>query len=490
MNNFGSLPLQAGNPLLGPTQPLDQGAAALQDQLFRYAQDLQELMSQQARLQQREQNLLQALGRGVRSDDLLARLVCQSSEVHLVTDGEGEITYASPQAARLLGAPRLELQGERIQLLAPPQQWGGIDAILAAFSTGIQQGAMQQRKLTLLAGSASHASRCYDALIMRGHKAGRTEIHWPLCREAHPRADALATQQYLLAFDDFHHGLMITDPQARIVAVNSALSRITGYDEAELIGQNPRLFGSGRNDPDFYRDFWQQLMETGSWTGELFNRRKNGQIFFEWLSVKAVKNAQGETLSYIAASSDMSPSEIDTRQLAMLAYHDPLTGLPNRRLFEDRLAHALAAAQGSQAGLCVLFLDLDRFKPINDEFGHEVGDQVLQQVSARLLASVRRGDLVARVGGDEFVILLQSVTQHAVTERIVQSLLATLAEPIVVGQHALVVGASVGAACYPQDGGDGATLLRHADAAMYGAKRFGTRFCFYETCNDADPAAA
>jgi diguanylate cyclase (GGDEF)-like protein len=241
------------------------------------------------------------------------------------------------------------------------------------------------------------------------------------------------------------------------------------------------LLSSGRHDDKFYKSFWAELNALGSWSGEFFNRRKSGQIFPEWKTIRAVRNAAGDTLAYLSVSADITPQRNDSDQLARMAYHDTLTGLPNRSLLEDRMAQSLSRAKRDGTGLSLFFIDLDRFKPINDQLGHEVGDQVLQEVARRLEKSVRQGDTAARVGGDEFVILLQSVVRAEDVESIANVVLSRLSAPVVVGEHQLLVGASIGCARYPQDGGDLGTLLKHADQAMYAAKRLGgSHFCLHE----------
>ncbi len=465
---------------------------ALQRQLFRYAQDLQELMEQQSTLQQRYQTVLQSLGRDNQSDDTLLEMLLGSIDLYLVTDSQGEITYASPGVTKVLSTQGLPLRGQALHSLMAHEQQDVINALLEKFSdAGAGAGGIEQRQLLLRDAAGPDFIHGYQALVMQQSKHQRCEIYWLLEHDFNPQTSELDRLTSFPLFGDNDEGLMITDPLGNIWAVNPAFVQITGYDESQVLGQNPRLLSSGLQDAAFYQLMWARLLGQGCWTGELFNRRANGQVFLQWQTVRAVKNAKDETVSFISTFTDMSPRENDSKQLTQLAYHDPLTGLPNRRLFDDRLRLAMAEATTSGAGLCVLFLDLDRFKPINDELGHEVGDLVLQEISERLKTSVRRGDTVARIGGDEFVLLLQGINGDSDTEAVVDAILYALSEPIKFQQHQIFITASIGCARYPQDGTDIGTLVKHADSAMYGAKRFGTNFCFYETgaVSDATPGA-
>ena len=452
----------------------------LQQQLFRYAQDLHELMAQHSNLQQRYQMVLQSLGQGGQNNDLLHGVLLPSIDLYLVTDLKGEIISVSPAVIEALTASRGALMGQSILQLTPSTQQASLQAVLETFVANDSECAIQQRTLHLFAGEQSDHPRQFEALVIQVCKNGRNEIYWLLGRDTFTVTSALEIQKSFPFFGGSDDALMIIDPTGNLQAVNPAFARITGYCEADVIGQNPNFLSSGLHEPDFYPTFRAHLVDIGSWTGELFTRRKNGQIFFSWQAVKAVKDAHGETVSYLAAFADMSPRTSDIKQLTRLAYHDPLTGLPNRSLLEERLGQAMTEASHEGTGLSVLFLELNGFKAIRDDFGRDVGDLVLQKLSVRLKASVRGSDTVARVGANEFVILLHSTDCAAVVESIVNTLLKKLAAPIQVGQHEVIIGASIGCSRFPQDGDDMATLLKRADSAMYGAKRFGTHFCFYE----------
>jgi diguanylate cyclase (GGDEF)-like protein/PAS domain S-box-containing protein len=278
-------------------------------------------------------------------------------------------------------------------------------------------------------------------------------------------------RQALALFQHTQEGLVITDPHGTIAAVNPAFCRITGYGERELQGRNMRMLSSGRQDAAFYRQFWQQLLAHGAWQGEIWNRRKNGDVYPEWLTVNAVLGPGGELQNYVATCTDITRNKASEQELERLAYHDALTGLGNRLLFVSTLEKALQRTHRDHHQGAVLMLDLDRFKTVNDSLGHPVGDLLLQEVAQRLSARLRQADTVARLGGDEFAVLLEDVgsAQHA--GHIAQTLIEACSTPYVTpdGQE-VYVGASVGISVFPGDSDDVNELLQQADAALYGAK--------------------
>ncbi|MFN3884510.1 MAG: putative bifunctional diguanylate cyclase/phosphodiesterase, partial [Rhodocyclaceae bacterium] len=274
-------------------------------------------------------------------------------------------------------------------------------------------------------------------------------------------------------FDQAGEAIVITDPGSSIQTVNAAFTRITGYQPSEAIGKKVGdLLRSGRHSPDFYSAMWQALRETGFWQGEIWNKRKNGEIYPEWLTINRILDGAGEVEHYVAVFSDISQIKDSQRKAEYLATHDPLTGLPNRTLFHDRLRHALAQARRQKSRVALLFIDLDNFKTINDTLGHDIGDELLKQAACRLREVVRDVDTVARLGGDEFTAILadcSAETADRVSRRIVDDLSASFE----INGRALFVSASVGIAFYPEDGQDSTSLVRAADAAMYRAKEQG-----------------
>jgi diguanylate cyclase (GGDEF)-like protein/PAS domain S-box-containing protein len=274
-------------------------------------------------------------------------------------------------------------------------------------------------------------------------------------------------------FDHALEGIFITDPDARILAANPAACRITGYGERELLGQTPRLFRSGRQTPEFYAAFWQELKSRGCWHGEIWNRRKNGDVFPEILSVSAIRDSAGAIVQYVALLVDISAQKTVEAQLQYKAHHDELTGLSNRVQFKEYLARSLAHARRESFKLAVLFIDLDHFKYINDTLGHQMGDALLQAVAERIRGYLREEDLVARLGGDEFAVLLLGITHLQDAARVAKKLIDALTEPVALDNHELSITASIGIAVYPEDGDSMDDLLRRADNAMYSAKDLG-----------------
>ncbi len=289
-------------------------------------------------------------------------------------------------------------------------------------------------------------------------------------------AQRLAEEQlrlYAQVFTSAAEGMTITDAESRIVAVNPAFCAITGYSEAEVLGKTPALLNSGRQGREYYRQMWTELLRCGQWHGEIWNRRKDGAIYPEWLSVAAVRDANGLARNYIGIFTDISERKENEARIQHLAHHDALTGLPNRVLLEDRISQAIAKSRRAELQVAVIFIDLDRFKNINDTLGHEVGDNLLIQAAERGLGVLRETDTLSRLGGDEFVVVLPEVEHLQYAMHVAHKLLAAFAQPYLLAGHALTVTGSAGIALWPSDGMTVSELLRKADAAMYRAKEEG-----------------
>ncbi len=290
--------------------------------------------------------------------------------------------------------------------------------------------------------------------------------------EAQRRAEG-ELRLYGTVFTNAREGMTITDVNTRIIAVNPAFTEITGYTLDEVVGQTPSILNSGRQGGEFYRRMWQELQQKGRWHGEIWNRRKDGKVFPEWLSIVGVKGENAEITHYIGVFTDVSEHKRNEARISHLASHDILTGLPNRVLLEDRISDGMKLSKRRGSTMALLFIDLDRFKNINDTLGHETGDQLLVQAAERGLAVLRKGDTLSRIGGDEFVAVLPELDNRQIAADTALKLLAELCLPYQLAGHELTVSGSVGIALYPEDGHTVSDLLRKADAAMYRAKEEG-----------------
>ncbi|MEH6814229.1 MAG: EAL domain-containing protein [Motiliproteus sp.] len=296
--------------------------------------------------------------------------------------------------------------------------------------------------------------------------------------------DSYQSNQRLLqaaqVFDNASEGIVITDASPSVLAVNRSYTAITGYTEEEVIGKNPNILSSGRQDKAFYQTLWKSLLQTGRWQGELWNRRKNGELFLEWLTISAMRDKHDDITHYVATFSDISQLKESTDKLAFLAHHDPLTRLPNRMSLDTHLKHGLQLAEQHRQSVAVLFLDLDQFKFINDSYGHPCGDKVLSQVAQRLLQHLQPSCKLTHHGGDEFVVVVDNATTEA-AEIVARSLLDSLQQPFETDGMAFHISSSIGISLYPQHGQDPDTLIKNADAAMFEAKKQGrNRFIFYQ----------
>jgi diguanylate cyclase (GGDEF)-like protein/PAS domain S-box-containing protein len=268
-------------------------------------------------------------------------------------------------------------------------------------------------------------------------------------------------------------GIVITDADNRIIDANPAFTRITGFERDEVIGRTSAFLSSVRHGPDFHAAVWKTLRAEGLWRGEMWTRGKFGEEFAQQVSIAALRDGAGQITHYIELFTDISDLKAHEAELEELAHHDPLTGLPNRRLLRDRIGQAHAQAARGRHGLGVALVDLDGFKPINDRLGHEAGDRVLRAIAERLGHCLRGGDTVARLGGDEFVLLLVNLADAEEAGQVLDRVLHAVAQPITLGGHEARVTASIGLTVFPDDDADPDTLLSHADAAMYRAKAAG-----------------
>jgi diguanylate cyclase (GGDEF)-like protein/PAS domain S-box-containing protein len=272
-------------------------------------------------------------------------------------------------------------------------------------------------------------------------------------------------------FSVSNDGVIITDVENNIIEVNPAFTELTGYAHDEVIGKSPRLLSSGKQGAEFYEDMWKILNKNGHWEGELWSRRKDGVAFLEKLSIYTLKDAQDKVVNRIGVFSDITQMRAEQETVAHHAQHDFLTNLPNRMLFRDRFKQQLARCRRNKRKFAVLYIDLDRFKLVNDTLGHQMGDQLLIAVAGRLKSQVREIDTVSRLGGDEFAILVSEVTSHNDVTNLAEKILVALSLPYIIDGHTINSSGSLGIAVYPDDGADMDTILNKADASMYKVKR-------------------
>lgn len=347
----------------------------------------------------------------------------------------------------------------------------------------------------VLASAVAGADQLFDRLVERVGANGQS-IHddisialipVPLHEPAAPSGDehvhdlpavALPEQVKNVAaalriVENFDRGLLLTDADQRILYANPAFSSITGYSFEEAVGQTPRMLNSGRHGIDFYRTMWQALNDSGVWRGEIWNRRKDGTLYLEWLDICTLRDETGRVNHYLATFTVIRQKQEQEERLRFLALHDPLTGLANRLLLTDRGEQAIHRADRAGRSLAVMFIDLDRFKSINDSLGHDIGDEVLMSVTRRLSAVLRDDDTLSRFGGDEFVCLLPDIADRRDAGLVAQKLLSALEQPVEVAGHQFKVGASIGISAYPSDGRNFDDLIVQADRAMLRAKQAG-----------------
>ncbi len=278
-------------------------------------------------------------------------------------------------------------------------------------------------------------------------------------------------RQAAAMFESAREGVMVTDANAKVLVVNRAFTELTGYSTTEVLGQTPQILKSGRQDDAFYQAMWSEINDTGYWQGEIWNRRKNGEIYPQMLSISAVRNEYRQVTHYVGVFSDITQLKDAVNRLDYLAHHDPLTDLPNRLLLFARLEHCIELSTRERKLAALLMLDLDRFKDVNDSFGHLAGDELLQQVARRLTSRLRGVDTVTRLGGDEFALLLEDLSHPQDAALVAAEIVSALSEPWHLSNGAEIrIGVSIGISLYPDHGTTSEQLLQHADAALYRAK--------------------
>lgn len=395
----------------------------------------------------------------------------------VITDIDGIIVWANTAFTQITGYSLLEALGQNPRFLKsnvhPPEFYKNLwDTILAR---KVWHGDMVNRKKD---GTLYNEEMTITPVYFEPEQT----LYFIAVKQdvTQKRLDEEQMRLASKVFENTLEGVLVTDPKGNIVYTNQAFQEITGYSTEEVMGKNPKVLSSGKHDQKFYQEMWQSLLKKGEWQGEIWNRRKTGEIYPEWLTLSAIKDNDGKTVQYAAILSDLTSRKQNEERIKHLAYHDALTDLPNRYLFLDRLTLALAHAARHESTLAVLFLDLDRFKDVNDTLGHAAGDHLLQEVARRLRKCIRDEDTVARMGGDEFTLLLPEVSIDKAKD-VARRILKVFEQPFILEDKELLITPSIGIATASDKSMDAQTILRHADLAMYKAKESGkNRYWLYQ----------
>ena len=403
------------------------------------------------------------------SEQRVRRILETTQEGFIMVDLDGVLVEVNPAFARMMGTTAKHLVGHPLLDFTT----GRHQAQLVDELRRRQRGEQSSYEIELTRPDGSNLPCKLSATPILDDQGG-VSGGFALVSDLSSRKEHEAyVRQVLAMFENTADGVLMTDASGNIVSVNPAFTKITGYSEAEALGRNPRFLQSERHDRAFYQQLWAEAASTNHWQGEIWNRRKNGEIYPEWLTISVVKDDAGQVQSYVGVFSDISHIKRSEEKLERMAHYDPLTDLPNRALLGAHLAHALDRATRKKEKLAVMVLDLDGFKTVNDSLGHPAGDLLLQQIADRLQEVLRREDTVARMGGDEFAIVIESLGPGTDPGKIAEKVIQAVSVPVDLQGHSALVTASVGIALFPDDGPDATSLIKAADTAMYASKQAG-----------------
>ncbi|MCK9200392.1 MAG: EAL domain-containing protein [Gallionella sp.] len=419
------------------------------------------------------------------SEEKFRRIGTSAQDAIMIVGADEKVTYWNPAAEKIFGYPADEAIGKNMHALLTPAHY--LDAAHSGFGHFRHSGEGPVIGKTFEITALRKSGEAFPVEL--SISAFKLQDGWyalGIIRDITERKLSEENLRIIASvFGNSQEAILITDANNSIVDVNPAFIHITGYSRDEVLGRDPKLLNSGHHDSDFYAAMWQDLKEKRSWRGEIWNRRKSGEIYAELLSISVISDDNGKAQRYVGVFSDISNLKAHEAELNRIAHYDALTGIPNRMLLADRMKQAIAHTMREQLMVAVCYLDLDGFKGINDTMGHDAGDLVLIEVAKRLKSTIRGGDTVARLGGDEFVVVLLDLERGDECVATLERLLAAISAPMTIKDSTLALSTSIGVSIYPLDDEDPDTLLRHADQAMYMAKQSGkNRFHIYDPALD------
>ncbi len=458
-----------GRALLEALGAARERIAELESVQTEYVKVVEDLSLHQEELRAQNEDLRQAQEALAEASRRYQDLFDFAPIAYFLLDEHGAVVEVNFTACQMLGEQRVSIVHRPMRFHIGASERQAFDLFLVEAAAGRPSRTLD---VTLSSRDGREIPAQLSLVVDRGNRGLRFRVAAIDISERH-----LAEEQRRLAatmFEESNEGVVITDAKGNIQRVNRAFTVVTGYAEKEVLGKKPSILSSGRHDSVFYKVMWERLEQSGGWMGEIWNRRKNGEIYPEWLKINAIRGASGQIRHYVGIFSDIGDRKRGTQEVERFAFYDTLTDLPNRTLFVERLKHALIRAHRDKQRVALLYLDLDRFKSVNDTLGHQTGDLLLQQAAQRLCQLVRTYDTVARLGGDEFTVVLTDLEDDTsardTAERVAENIREHLARPFHVGGHEIVTGCSTGIAMYPDDGETCSDLVKHADIAMYHAK--------------------
>lgn len=417
--------------------------------------------------------------------EIYSQIFHNSSEGNIITDNKGIIIAVNPAFIETTGYSEEEVLGKKPNILSSGRH--NIEFYINMWATVYEKGQWNGEVCNKRKNGEIYTE--WLTITATTDEDGKITNYIGIFTDISVnKKNRIDIRLYERVFNNSSEGIMITNSKGIIVSVNSSFTRLTGYTQDEAIGERPSILHSGKQDVGFYINMWASIHEKGFWTGEIWNKRKGGEVFPEWLSISTIYDEKGETINYVGIFSDITDKKKSEEYLIYLAHFDTLTSLPNRVLFKERLELAIEYANRYDKKVAVLYLDLDKFKVINDTLGHDVGDYILKQVSERLTHCVRNSDTVARLGGDEFSIILPEIKLQEDARSVARKIFKALTYPFFYQDQELFITTSIGITFYPNDALSTEKLLKNADSAMYRAKEQKSGYQLYSADKDDKPS--